>query len=279
MGPSEFIERPCGWDRQAPTRLRRQVFGDLSAWRSYSTSRFLDGLAPCVLHSVEFAEAVVGSGVNIELLPAMLAGRWRTLGHRFATGADMKEMGFLETMVKSLDLIAKVHPLQGTVAGVCRSLHVLLGSGRGIDTSFSAPSLPLSVFVSCPQAAERDRAERLAENLVHEALHLQLSLVERIEPLILDIPDEKPIFSPWKGEGRTARGLLHAVYVFGNLQYFWKFAASRFPASSSFAQARVETIDRQMADATHLLESGSLTAMGRRLATSFLISDRDSCTR
>ena len=116
------------------------------------------------------------------------------------------------------------------------------------------------------------RVERLAESLVHEALHLQLSLVESVEKLVTDVPDEKPVVSPWKGDGRTVRGLLHAVYVFGNLRYFWQSMLSNAPDSSSFAVSRVETITAELARAVHLLESRSLTAAGRKMADSFLTS-------
>ncbi|MDD9982985.1 MAG: HEXXH motif-containing putative peptide modification protein [Gammaproteobacteria bacterium] len=268
----EFIEGPCCWDRRAPARLREQVFGDASAWKSYSTSRCLDGSNPDILYTIEFSGHAVDSAVNVERLSPVLAARWESIGLQFASEADLSDMEFRQTLVSSLDFIGTDHPLEGTVAGLCRSLHVLVASGNDFDTSYSDPSLPLSIFVSCPFLGERNRVERLAENIVHEALHLQLSLVERVQPLVIDDPDEEPVFSPWKEEWRTVRGLVHAVYVFGNLRSFWKCVASKRPESSSFAQARIQTIDAEMADAAHLASNKSLTSAGRRLATSFLSS-------
>ena len=268
----EFIEGPCCWDWRAPARLREQVLGDASAWDSYSTSRLLDGSNPDILYTIEFAGHGVDSTVSVERLPPVLAARWRNVGLRFASEADLSDMEFRQTLESALDFIGMDRPLEGTVTGLCRSLHVLVASGRDFDVSYSDPSLPLSVFVSCPLPAERDRVERLAENIVHEALHLQLSLVERALPLVVDDPDEEPVFSPWKDEWRTVRGLVHAVYVFANLRSFWKGVAWRRPESSSFAQARIRTIDAELAGAAHLVENRSLTEAGRRLATSFLSS-------
>ena len=213
---------------------------------------------------------MVDSGVNVELLPELSAGRWRDLGLRFATKADLNDMGFLEMFVKSLDLIRVVRPLQGTIAGMCRSLHVLLASGKDFDVSYSDPSLPFSIFVSCPLETERDRVERLAENVVHEALHLQLSLVESLEPLVTEVAEEELVFSPWKAESRTLRGLVDAVYVFGNLRHFWKRVALCVPGSSSFGRGRVEKIDNEMIEVAHLAESRFLTEAGRRMAMSLL---------
>ena len=268
MWVSEFIEGPCRWNRRGPARLREQVFGDASVWRSYSTSRFLDGSNPNILHTIEFSAPAVDSAVNVEWLPPALGARWGSVGLQFASEADLSDMDFRETFVHALNLIGMNHPLEGTVAALCRSLHVLIASGRDVDVSYSDPSLPLSVFVSCPSPVERNRVERLAENVVHEALHLQLSLVERVQPLVIDGPDEEPVFSPWKDEWRTVRGLVHAVYVFGNLRCFWKGVASNRPESAAFAQARIRTIDTEMAGAVHLVRNRSLTAAGLRLATS-----------
>ena len=268
----EFIEGPCCWDRRAPARLREQVFGDASAWKSYSTSRCLDGSNPDIPYTIECPGHAADSAVRVERLPPVLAARWRNVGLQFASEADLSDMEFRQTLVSSLDFIGMDLPLEGTVAGLCRSLHILIASGRDFDVSYSDPSLPLSVFVSCPLPTERNRVERLAENIVHEALHLQLSLVERVQPLVIDDPDEEPVFSPWKDEWRSVRGLLHAVYVFGNLRSFWKSVALKRPESASFARSRIQTIDVEMAKAAHLASNKSLTAEGRRLATSLLSS-------
>lgn len=272
MTLDHFMESPCGWESSAPRMLRQRVFSELSTWDSYSTARYIGGIEPTIPYTVEVDGSRAGLALNVELLPDGIADGWRTRGLRFATGADIDDMGFLATLTESLDLIRVAAPLLGTVSGICRSLHVVKAPDRNFDVSFSDPCLPFSVFVSCAPAGEQDRAERLAENLVHEALHLQLSLVEAIEPLVIDLPEEKPVFSPWKGEGRTVRGLLHAVYVFGNLRCFWERIAAKAPGSPSFARHRIETVEHEMARALHLAESRSLTPTGRKLAISFLAS-------
>lgn len=272
MTLDHFMGGPCSWEPSAPRILRQRVFSNPSTWGSYSTSRYIGGVEPTVPYVVEVGGSKVGPALNIELLPEEIADGWRAHGLRFATGPDIDDMGFLATLTKSLDLIRAAAPILGTVSGICRSLHVVLAPDRDFDVSFSDPCLPFSAFVSCPLTGEQDRAERLAENLVHEALHLQLSLMETIEPLVVGLPDERPVFSPWKGEGRTVLGLLHAVYVFGNLRCFWECIAAKASVSSSFASRRTETIEHEMARALHLAETRSLTPTGRKLALSFLAS-------
>ncbi len=263
----EFIDGPCGWNRLAPARLR-QLAVHISMWQEYSTARYLDDEDPIVLHTVGISDSPINSGVNVELLPEAVACRWRNL--EFATESNMTDLRFPEVLVNSLDLVRAVLPLQGTVAGLCRSLHLLVASSRDCDVSYSDPSLPFSVFVSCPPATDRNQVERLAENIVHEALHLQLTLVEKVEPLVVDAPGQAPVFSPWKNECRDVRGLIHAVYVFGNLRCFWKRVAADWPDSSPFARTRVEIIDSELEAARQFVTSRFLTAMGRRLARSYL---------
>ena len=126
-------------------------------------------------------------------------------GLELATEEDMNETGFHGVLSNALDLVRSVPPLLGTVAGLCRSLHVLIATGIDFDSSYSDPSLPYSIFVSCPPPTALHRVERLAENIVHEALHLQLSLVEAAEPLVLENQEETRLFSPWKNEPRTVQ--------------------------------------------------------------------------
>ena len=280
MRVDEFVEGPCRWQPRSPVRLRRQVLADASAWQSYSTAGRLAGAPPCVVRAIPLYEsssepgmaAEMAAEMAVEWLPETLTGRWRALGLRFASEAAIGEMGFFETLARSIALIRMVSPLHGSVAGLCRCVHVLLASGEGVDVSYSDPALPFSVFVSCAGARTGAAVERLAESLVHEALHLQLSLVERVELLVFERANEKRLFSPWKQEMRDVRGLLHAVYVFGNLRCFWQRVASRSPQSSSFARSRIAAISEELAEVSTLARSRSLTRAGRLLAESFLMT-------
>lgn len=268
----EYIDGPCSWSLTAPVELRRVARGGASAWRNYSTSGFLGGSNPEIVHTASFPDLTVESGMQIELLPATLAGGLRKAGYEFASLADMNATGFQDALSTALDLIRTVPPLLGTVAGLCRSLHVIVASESDLDASFSDPSLPFSVFVSCPPPTARWREERLAENIAHEALHLQLSLVESVKPLVVDSRSEARLFSPWKNELRTVHGLMHGVYVFANLRYFWNCIASANAERSFFAERRIDEIDRELAVVQDFSNYAALTSTGRRLARALLFS-------
>ena len=270
MEISQFVAGPCSWNPVAPAGLRPLGLSSAYTWRSYSTAKFLNGSKPCVLDTARVSGFPFNSGLRLELLPTNLASRWKSLGLQFATKPDIENIGFEEVLAKSLELMRLVPPLYGTVTGVCRSVHVLLGSAEGYDVSYSDPSLPFSIFVSCPAEGEPDRCERLAENILHEALHLQLSLIERIRPLVADGAEEQRVLSPWRQGERSIGGLLHAIYVFGNLRCFWRQVACTCPSFRAFAQARVESINIEVSMAVSSLESRHLTQLGRAISKPFL---------
>jgi HEXXH motif-containing protein len=60
---------------------------------------------------------------------------------------------------------------------------------------------------------------RLAESIIHEAMHLHLTNFEEVEPLVCEFVSKMQ--SPWKVESRPYQGVLHGLFVFACLsQYF-----------------------------------------------------------
>jgi HEXXH motif-containing protein len=53
----------------------------------------------------------------------------------------------------------------------------------------------------------------VAESILHESMHLKLSLIEQIVPLVK--PDTgNRYYSPWRDEPRPAHGVMHGLFVF-----------------------------------------------------------------
>jgi hypothetical protein len=69
-----------------------------------------------------------------------------------------------------------------SLAAICAQLveeiH-LLQSEPGYDVSHSEPRWRRRIFVSIPDRADGVGALRLAENIIHEAMHLQLTVLNR----------------------------------------------------------------------------------------------------
>jgi HEXXH motif-containing protein len=86
------------------------------------------------------------------------------------------------------------------------------------DVSYSEPRWPHLIFVSLPPPTPVGDL-RLAEAIVHEAMHLNLSLAEGRTSLIAD---DAQIYSPWRSTARPSGGVLHGAYVFAVLLRFFE---------------------------------------------------------
>ena len=266
----DFTAGPCCWSSMEPAQLRQHAFDSNPTWEKYSTAHFFNGSNPNILDTLRFPDFQTDSGIQIELLCELQTKPWHKLGLQLATKSELRELDFQAVLKQSLTLIRRVQPLFGAVVGLCRSIHGLVSHDPSFDSSYSDPHLPFSIFVSCPPFTEINRVERMAENIAHEALHLQLSLVETFTPVVVEAPDMAHLFSPWKNEFRTVHGLVHGVYVFGNLRHFWNCIAMHSTEHSSFAEARIEEIDIELGSTKDLAFNPALTPMGQRLVASHI---------
>ncbi|WP_426720995.1 aKG-HExxH-type peptide beta-hydroxylase [Enterobacter cloacae complex sp. 301C7] len=85
-------------------------------------------------------------------------------------------------------------------------------------------------------------------------MHLQLTAMEHLLPLFHDKLLTYNVFSPWKGEGRNERGLLHAVYVFSNIKKFWLKVHAQSKNINDFAVKRINEIQKELSTAGHILK-------------------------
>lgn len=173
----------------------------------YSTSRFLGFGSPGKV--VDVSPSPGRLGLRLEAMAASGNQHFIDRGLKFAAESDVTAAtGHAISVATSL--ICLVPSLALTVSTLVRSVHILKSDDPGIDISFSDPPIPFSIFLSVSQG--KDACLRIAEAIIHEAMHLQLSLVEQVVPLVLD--DTMARFSPWKQKLRPLSGLIHALYVF-----------------------------------------------------------------
>lgn len=153
-----------------------------------------------------------GKALQVETFDAHLASHYEEDGLRFYTADEIHAANILEQLRNAIEVLKPVPTLFKTVTSLVRSIHVLNPGNDDFDVSFSEPAIPFSIFVSVPKTRSATNTLRIAESIVHEAMHLQLTLIEGHVPLVMNT--RKKIFSPWRGEFRTVRGVLHALYVF-----------------------------------------------------------------
>ena len=201
---------------------------------------------------------------RIEALPAASRIRYESSGLVFPR--SVPAAAAVAALRPALALVGAAPGLRATVAAYSRSVHVLQPPAAEIDVSYSDPDVPFSVFLSLP-CPGRHAALRLAESLVHECMHLQLTLIEAVLPLVED--ERASTFSPWQRRPRPLRGVLHGLYVFTVIDAFLEVlerGGSLGPDEARFAAGRRRQIAGEIASVDHSALAAGLTGDGKVLA-------------
>lgn len=208
--------------------------------------------------------------IRVEIAPRDLMCKYDAMGIRFFDAKDLARGTILLQVQRALTVLDAVPTISRTIFSLVRSLHLIDAGDDDIDVSFSEPSLPFSAFVSVPRSAGPDAAGRVAESLLHEAMHLQLSLIEAVVPLVC--ADAGTYYSPWRDEHRSVQGVLHALYVFRVIDNFLA-AQSRasVPAlSATETESRRATIAAQIDQVAAFRYAPGLTVDGAMFAGSLI---------
>ncbi len=230
----------------------------------YSTSQWLALAAPVEVWRITI-QGPVDTNLDVELLHPVAAQKLFSKGPSFAD-ADVIRTRSLDGLGRALPLLQQVPSLAATFAALAKSIHILEASEPGFDVSYSDPSIPFSVFLNISEGRFADL--RTAEALVHEAMHLQLSLIERLVPIAK--VNQGLHYSPWKRSLRPVTGLMHALYVFRVIDQWLDHLPKLTEETKDYAEKRRKEIREEI----ELLASASfithLTAEGQQLLSRLL---------
>ena len=204
--------------------------------------------------------------IPIEILPPDVAQKVIGYNTRLMGSHTLAESVALQ-MEEALSYLTLVPTVWPTVCTLVRSLHIIDPGGDETDVSFSDPALPFSAFVSVPSIWSEVGALRVAEAILHEAMHLQLTLVERVVPLV--VPHHQTYYSPWRGEVRDSEGILQALYVFGVIRSFLRLMLVGYPQRDAVREHlvdRITQIDNEIEQVQGFHKLGALTSDGAALA-------------
>ena len=156
--------------------------------------------------------------IGIESLSSQFADPYCDKGVTFYSSDEIISTTILNCVGEAMAVLNLIPSLTSSITALVRSLHLLKTNDQEYDISFSEPNIPFSIFVSVPQTRKSFDALRVVEAIVHEAMHLQLTLIDKIFPLT--ISTSTTYFSPWKKTHRKADGVLQALYVFRVIEQF-----------------------------------------------------------
>lgn len=204
--------------------------------------------------------------IQIEILPKPLQDRYSGEEIRFYKKPEIVKDTIVDCLFQAFDTVELVPSLSNSVFTIVRSLHLIKTRNIEMDVSFSEPSIPFSIFVSVPQKRVHADYLRVAEALVHESMHLQLSLMEHVIPLVSS--SHKMFFSPWRKEFRNSLGILHAIYVFSVINSFYQKLIDEGGFSKSdaeFIEKRRKEISAQLRKSSEFQRDLELTSAGHTL--------------
>ena len=265
LGPSSLIPPFAG---SLPGTLR--LAGEVALLRfhaltreTYSTERFLYD-SPDKIAAVSNTIRVASSNqLFCESNSPELLRYSSEHGLKLANSADTNRA--IDLIRAALLEVIEPYPfLRTAVSELVWRCHIVVAKDDGFDVSFSDPAIPFSIFVSAPARNDRTSILRVAENLIHETMHLQLTLFEGLCPLV-DTASTWSMYSPWKQQERPAQGILHGLYVFFVLRWMWgqisQTTANRI--DRDFALRRISEIDEEVSAVYNFVASPALTEAGK----------------
>lgn len=228
----------------------------------YSTSGFITNEQeyPVILTTV-FAPNSNLMSICIEHMTSSLQNKFLANGIKFLPPSDINTFASIKTVQNSLNLINSTPTLAKTIKILAKTTHFIESESPFHDLSYSDPQIPFSIFVSISSEFP-DGALRLSESIIHESMHVQLSLIERCINLV-EISQNRH-YSPWKREMRPASGILHAVYVFSVI-WQWLENLPKTPANELYINNRRAQIKSELSQIDVKSCAQDLTSMGQKI--------------
>jgi hypothetical protein len=201
--------------------------------------------------------------IRIELLGESLTRSYEKVPLKFYTAPEIIDSTLLQCVSDALRTLSRVPAACLQVSMLLRSLHIIKPEDPQHDLSFSEPNIPFSVFLSVPPQRVINDSLRIAESILHETMHLKLTLIERLVPLVRI--SKAKYYSPWRGEYRSAGGILHAMYVFKTIDQFLASYEPSVASEREHIEKRRRQISEQMAVVNNFKTCPDLTCYGQEL--------------
>jgi HEXXH motif-containing protein len=155
------------------------------------------------------------------------------------------------------------------VSALIKCVQALCQPEPEFDVSYSHPKIPFTVFVSIGRQNSENDILRLSESILHEAMHLKLTLIENIVQLVSD--NTQTSYSPWRDENRPIRGVLHGTFVFRAVHDFYDSMQSFISINQrDFISWRIETIRAEINSLGNFYNNKGLSELGSCLANKLI---------
>ncbi len=261
------------WNVEITKRLVEEKWEELKSQNSwdpnnYSTAGFLLGDASLTAERLVIPIDLDTEDIYIEM-PSQehLSSFYKENGLELYTKEELDSLESVNILNNAFTTISTVRPIFNCVTTLVRAIQILKSGDPDNDVSYSHPNIPFSIFVSICDKQTEEATLRIAESIIHEAMHLQLTLIENYIDLVK--PNSTDIYySPWRDEKRPARGVLHGLYVFRAILEFFRELASSHSNDRvvEYADGRIKEIASQLTQIQDFYKLPALNATGAQLA-------------
>jgi HEXXH motif-containing protein len=174
-------------------------------------------------------------------------------------------------VTNAITILELIEPVGVFIRQIVKSIQILKAGDEEIDVSYSHPDIPFSIFFSVCQPTTIISDLRVAESILHEAMHLKLTLIENFCPLV-EIGSKETYYSPWRDEQRPIRGVLHGLFVFRAIADFY-FQLNHLPFDQEIRQFlidRISSINNEIGTLSDFGKTPGLTIRGKKLVGKLL---------
>ncbi len=189
------------------------------------------------------------------------------------SAAEIRELKAVSKIRSALEVLEMVDPVGPCISHLVRTMQVVGAEDPDTDISYSHPDLPSAIFFSVCTDNNAVGRLRVAESILHETMHLKLSLIERMIPVVIPGASGR-FFSPWRDELRPAQGVVHGIFVFRTLLDFFREAEGRVKDREAVGHVRDRQVQigEELASLSGFEHCPDLTPAGASLITSLLPS-------
>lgn len=214
----------------------------------------------CALRSIDEHKPLRGKLFEVDRRTAsLLSERGIECSKNYAT-ADI-----VEALDRVDALLSQVPSLQKRIDFCVKEIVVLQAPSDEYDVSHSEPQWPGRIYTSIPNCSLVQEL-RVVEAIVHEAMHLNLTLYEQVAD-VFKYPD-KLLYSPWREQARPASGVFHGFFVFRCVERFFRqfvLANENNDERAGFVSRRLDQINIEISQIDMEGLSNCMGIDGRKL--------------
>lgn len=214
---------------------------------------------------------IAGTEIKIEAPTDTLNNFYESHGLEPLSGLQIQKLHVDAKISDALNMLTLIPSISDFLNCIVKSVQIIRPENEETDISYSHPEIPFSIFVSVCETSSLCSTLRVAESILHEAMHLKLTLIENILPLIKPYSGNV-FFSPWRDEKRPARGVLHGLFVFrAILDYFTTIKdVPEIFAERPYIESRIAQIKTDLSHLRDFATCVDLTKDGAILTTNLL---------